>query len=147
METEQIFVGVGVIVEKDNKFLVVEEKSADLSTDKVEGAYSFPGGHLLSGESLESACEREVYEETKVKIKAEYIIGFFLVKGALGIGVKAEYLGEDLFKETEEIKKIRWMSAEEINNNKEKFRPGQLIGYMTYLKGGKFELSTVTTFL
>lgn len=135
---DQIFVGVGVIVEKDNKFLVVKESS---------GQYSFPGGHVMNNESIESASIREVLEETNAQIEVEYIIGFYLIPGALGIGIKAKYIKEDQFLPTDEIQSIHWMDKSEISNLKDQFRPGQLIGYSDYLKNKKLELSTITNFL
>lgn len=57
-------VGVGVIVIKDGKFLLGKKKGVH-----GEGSWSFPGGHLEFGESLENCAIREVVEETGIKIK------------------------------------------------------------------------------
>lgn len=57
-------VGVGVIVVKDGKVLLGKRKGAH-----GEGSWAFPGGHLEFGESLEDCANREVIEETGIKIK------------------------------------------------------------------------------
>jgi 8-oxo-dGTP diphosphatase len=57
-------VGVGVIVIKDGKVLLGKRKNAH-----GEGSWSFAGGHLDFGESIEECAVREVLEETGLKIK------------------------------------------------------------------------------
>lgn len=56
-------VGVSVGVWRGGEVLLVE-RSGDLSG----GLWSFPGGHLEWGESLEDAARREVFEETGLRI-------------------------------------------------------------------------------
>ena len=57
-------VGVGVMILKDGKFLLGQRKGSH-----GEGTWSFPGGHLEFGESLEECAKREVMEETSLIIK------------------------------------------------------------------------------
>jgi len=57
-------VGIGVIVIKNNKILLGKRKSFH-----GEGSWGFPGGHLEFNEKLEDCAEREVLEETGIKIK------------------------------------------------------------------------------
>ncbi|MDD5639425.1 MAG: NUDIX hydrolase [Candidatus Pacebacteria bacterium] len=72
-------VGVGVIVIKDGKVLLGKRKGAH-----GEGSWAFPGGHLEFGESLEDCANREVAEETGIKIenirKFSYTNDFFSVE-------------------------------------------------------------------
>lgn len=51
---------VGAIIMKDDKFLMV-------GNDRVEYLYSV-GGRIQMGETAEEAVEREVYEETGIKM-------------------------------------------------------------------------------
>ena len=64
MEKERPKIGVGVIVRKDGKVLVGKRIGAH-----GEGSWSFPGGHLEFGESVEGCASRETLEETGIKIK------------------------------------------------------------------------------
>lgn len=56
-------VGVSVGVWRGGEVLLVER-----SGDPSGGLWSFPGGHLEWGESLEDAARREVLEETGLRI-------------------------------------------------------------------------------
>jgi len=57
-------VGVGVIINKDEKILLLQRKNSH-----GEGTWCFPGGHLEFNENLEDCAKREVKEETGLKIK------------------------------------------------------------------------------
>ncbi len=57
-------IGIGVIVWKNDKFLLGKRKNAH-----GEDTWSFPGGHLEYGESWTDCAKREVEEETNLKIK------------------------------------------------------------------------------
>ena len=52
-------VSIGVIIEKEGKFLLGQRFGSH-----GEGEWCFPGGHVDYGESLEQACQRELKEET-----------------------------------------------------------------------------------
>jgi 8-oxo-dGTP diphosphatase len=64
MTTNQVRVGIGVFVFKDGKFLIQRRKGSHGT-----GTWSIPGGHLEFNESFEETAQREVYEETGIKIK------------------------------------------------------------------------------
>jgi 8-oxo-dGTP diphosphatase len=61
--TERPSVGVGVIVIKDGRVLLGKRKGSH-----GHNSWSFPGGHLEFGESVEDCARREVLEETGVSI-------------------------------------------------------------------------------
>ncbi len=58
-------IGVGAIVVHQKKILLVKRKNPPGA-----GLWSIPGGKLKFGESLKQTAEREVFEETGIKIKA-----------------------------------------------------------------------------
>jgi ADP-ribose pyrophosphatase len=60
------WVAVGAIVFKDNEILLVQ-RAQPPSRD----IWAIPGGSVEIGESLQKAAEREILEETGVKIRAE----------------------------------------------------------------------------
>lgn len=59
---------VAAVIEKDNRFLLVEEKTA------IGLAYNQPAGHLEAGESLLDAVKREVLEETAWQFEPEELL-------------------------------------------------------------------------
>ncbi len=63
-------VGVGVLLVKDDQLLLVKRKY-----DPDAGYWSIPGGHLDLGERVETAAEREAYEETGFKVKTSKLAG------------------------------------------------------------------------
>lgn len=64
MENKRPKVGLGVIIKKEGKVLLSKRKGSH-----GEGTWSFPGGHLEFGETLEECACREVLEETGIHIK------------------------------------------------------------------------------
>jgi ADP-ribose pyrophosphatase YjhB (NUDIX family) len=64
-------VTVAAIIEQDDKFLVVKER-----TDG-EIVYNQPAGHLEANETLLDAIVREVQEETAWQFTPEYIVGLY----------------------------------------------------------------------
>jgi len=64
-------VTVAAVIERDNKFLMVEEMA-----DGVR-AFNQPAGHLEPGEDLVSAMLRETLEETAWVVEPESFIGVY----------------------------------------------------------------------
>lgn len=65
-------VTVAAIIERDGKFLLVEEET----TDGIR--FNQPAGHLDPGESLIDAVSRETLEETSFSFTPEAIVGVYL---------------------------------------------------------------------
>lgn len=64
-------VTVAALVERDGRFLLVEEE-----TD--EGLrFNQPAGHLEEGESLVAACVREALEETAWRVRPTALVGVY----------------------------------------------------------------------
>ena len=57
------FVGVGVVVWKDDEFLLIRR-----SKEPMKGAWSIPGGRQNLGETVKEAAIREIREETGLEI-------------------------------------------------------------------------------
>jgi 8-oxo-dGTP diphosphatase len=66
----QAKVGVGVIVRKRNKILMIKRKGSHGA-----GSWSCPGGHIEFGESIEACARRECLEETGVSLDALIFLG------------------------------------------------------------------------
>lgn len=61
-----------LLTDKDGKVLILK-RSTDSKTNP--GKWELPGGKVDQGESFDHALIREVYEETKLKIDLEHVIG------------------------------------------------------------------------
>ncbi len=61
-----------LLTDEDNKILILK-RSTDSKTNP--GKWEFPGGKVDQGESFDQALIREVYEETKLKISLEHVVG------------------------------------------------------------------------
>lgn len=65
-------VTVAAIIERDGKFLLVEEETSDGIR------FNQPAGHLDPGESLTEAVSRETLEETSFSFTPEALVGVYL---------------------------------------------------------------------
>lgn len=64
-------VTVAALVEREGRFLLVEEHTAD------GVRLNQPAGHLDEGESLLAACVREALEETAHQVQVEALVGIY----------------------------------------------------------------------
>jgi 8-oxo-dGTP pyrophosphatase MutT (NUDIX family) len=64
-------VTVAAVLERDGKFLLVEEETSDGIR------YNQPAGHLECGESLFAAAIRETLEETAYTFVPQYLVGIY----------------------------------------------------------------------
>ena len=65
-------VTVAAIIERDGKFLLVEEETSDGIR------FNQPAGHLDPGESLVEAVSREALEETAFEFTPEALVGVYM---------------------------------------------------------------------
>ena len=109
-------VGVGVILVKDNKVLLLKRKNTH-----GEGTWSFPGGHLELNEEIEDCVKREVEEETGITVSK---IRFAGLTNDIFEKENKHYItifmicdwesGETQIKEPEKCTKIGWHRWEEL---------------------------------
>lgn len=71
MELWKPNVTVAAIAERDGRFLLVEEETAD------GVRFNQPAGHLDEGESLVAACAREALEETAYEFVPTELVGVY----------------------------------------------------------------------
>ena len=71
MEIWKPNVTVAAVVERDGRFLVVEEETDDGLR------FNQPAGHLEKGESLVAAAAREALEETAHRFRPEFLVGIY----------------------------------------------------------------------
>lgn len=116
-----IKVVTGGILEKDGKFLLVQENQ------KIcKGKWNVPAGGLDENESLIEGAKREIYEETGCKVE---ITGILEIVNEILEGVNivcfffdTKIISENIKADGEEISNVKWFSYEEIINMKDKLR-------------------------
>ncbi len=64
---------VRVLLTDDEGKVLILKRSTNSRTNP--GKWEFPGGKVDQGESFDHALLREVYEETKLKISLEHVVG------------------------------------------------------------------------
>ncbi len=109
-------VGVGVIVTKGGKVLLLRRKNAHGS-----GSWSTPGGHLDFGEAPEDCAAREVKEETSIEIAGVEFRAvtndFFEAEGKhyLTVWFQADHgSGEAAVSAPEEMSELGWFEWENL---------------------------------
>ena len=116
-------VTVAGIIERNHRFLLVEENT----TDGVR--LNQPAGHLEEGESILEAARREVLEETAHPFTPESLVGIyqwvrpagditylrFAFTGHIGERISDRQLDEGIIRTV-------WMSLEELRDSRERHR-------------------------
>ena len=69
---------VATIVEKDGKFLLVEERRLINDQGDFGIVYNQPAGHVDKDESIKDAAIRETLEETRWDVKLKSLIGIYI---------------------------------------------------------------------
>ena len=110
-------VGVGAVVIKDGGVLMVKRAARP-----NKNLWAIPGGMLELGETLQEGAQREIYEETGIRIKAgkpvytfellerdatERVLFHYLV-----VDLEAEYLEGDITPASDALD-ARWVTPEE----------------------------------
>jgi 8-oxo-dGTP pyrophosphatase MutT (NUDIX family) len=116
-------VTVAAVIERQGKFLLVQEK--------IDGelVLNQPAGHLDPGESLIAACRREVMEETAHRFEPTGLVGIyrwkhaakevtflrFCFRGRVGEADSSRKLDH-------EIVALEWLTPEELKERKAEHR-------------------------
>jgi phosphatase NudJ len=144
-------VTVAAIIERDGRFLLVEEESADgLKLNN-------PAGHIEQGESPVQGCVREALEETGRVFEATSLVGVYLARARRdSTGDDVTYLrfafcgtcGEPDPSRALDTGIVRtlWMTADEIRASAARHRSPLLLRCIEdYLAGQRYPLSLVYT--
>jgi phosphatase NudJ len=144
-------VTVAAIVERDGRFLLVEEETP-------EGIrLNQPAGHLDPGESLIDAAVREALEETTCAFTPDALLGVYMARSASAyeavpvtyvrfafIGVVAE--PDPALKLDDGILRTLWLTADEVRVRIREHRSPLVMKCIEdYLSGQRFPLSVVHT--
>ena len=144
-------VTVAAIIEKDGRFLLVEEQTSEGL--KLNNA----AGHLEPGESPADGCAREALEETTRRFRPTALIGVYLSRfkrprtGEDVTYVRFAFCGEigdadPTLSLDEGIVRTLWMTADEIRATTARHRSPLLLRCMEdYLAGKRFPLELIHT--
>lgn len=117
---------VGGIIEKDGKFLLVQE-----AKEKCRGKWNIPAGHLENNETIFEGAKREIFEETGCKVELTgvlQIVNKALDNNTLIIVIfKTNLLKKNMNFNSDEILDIKWFTYEELLNMKDELRAYDLI--------------------
>jgi 8-oxo-dGTP diphosphatase len=112
-------VAVGAIVFKDNCVLLVRRGQAP-----SEGVWAIPGGSVEIGETLQEAAEREIFEETGIRIRAgKPIYTFDVIDRDADGKIRFHYVIVDLAADYvsgqpaggDDAAEARWVSTQQIS--------------------------------
>lgn len=139
MEKEVIKVAVvaGVVIKKDGKYLLVQEKQS-----KVYGLWNFPAGRVDVGDTIEQTAIKEAKEETGYEVELIKKIDIFQESATEPPkhAFEAKIIGGKLKYPKDEILDARWFTFEEIQGMKDRLRSGWIINAISILeKVGKLE--------
>jgi len=135
-------VTVAAVIERDNKFLLVEEETA-------QGVrFNQPAGHLEADESLIAATAREVLEETAYHFTPEYLIGIYRWHASsndttyLRFAFSGTLTGHEPERALDTgILQAVWLTPDQIRNNQSLHRSPLLLRCMDdYLAGKRYPL-------
>ncbi|MDA1343507.1 MAG: NUDIX hydrolase [Methyloglobulus sp.] len=142
-------VTVAAVIERDGRFLLVEEYTANGLQ------FNQPAGHLEENESLIDAVKREALEETGWQFEPEHIVSIQLWRknprapSFLRYCFSGQCHSHDPNHPLDEgIVATHWLTRAEIHDQKHRLRsPLVSIAVDEYLSGQRYPLSLLKTFI
>jgi 8-oxo-dGTP pyrophosphatase MutT (NUDIX family) len=136
---------VAAIVQRDGRFLIVEEH--------IRGALVFnqPAGHVEDGESLIEAAIRETREETAWEFLPRHLLGVYLWRNPetghsiLRVAISGDVAGHDATRRLDEgILAAHWLDRTTLRAQPEKLRSPLVLRCIDdFLAGQRHELSAL----
>jgi ADP-ribose pyrophosphatase YjhB (NUDIX family) len=138
-------VTVAAIIERDGRFLLIEEDA------EGERVFNQPAGHWEPGETLEAACAREALEESACRFMPRALVGIYHWQaGANGVtylrfAFCGDIAGFDEGRPLDRgIVRAVWLDAEEIRRSTARHRSPLVRQCVEdYLAGRRFPLELV----
>lgn len=138
-------VTVAAVVERDGKFLVVEEETDD------GVRFNQPAGHLDAGESLIAACARETLEETAWHFAPSALIGIYQWPRPAGditylrFAFSGELGGHEAGRALDTgILRVLWLTPAELDATRDRHRSPLVMQCVAdYLAGRHFPLDLI----
>jgi 8-oxo-dGTP pyrophosphatase MutT (NUDIX family) len=144
--TRGIDVTVAAVIQRDGKFLIVEERAGG------NLVLNQPAGHLEQGESLLAAVSREALEETGHRFEPEHIVGLYLWRSeeADTTYLRVAFSGPiepsaDVEALDEGIVAIHWLARHELARRAHQLRSPMVLRCIDdYLSGQRYPLDCIT---
>jgi ADP-ribose pyrophosphatase YjhB (NUDIX family) len=113
------FIVAGVVIQKDGKFLLVQEKQP-----KVYGLWNFPAGKVEVGSSIEETAIKEAKEESGYEVELLKKIDIYHEDALQPVkhAFAGKIVGGELQFPKDEILNAQWFTFKEINDMKQKLR-------------------------
>jgi len=135
----QPFVVVGMIIEKDGKFLLVQEAR------KERGKWNQPAGWLDMKEDIIKGAIREATEETGLKMDVLGFLGVYpllknnggILKNAIKFIFAAKALSDEIKFDKDELLDAKWFTLEEIKALGDNLRDADIIYEVEDFLAGK----------
>ena len=110
------FVVAGCLIEKDSKYLLIQEKSPEIA-----GLWSIPIGKVEKGMKIAETAIKEVKEETGFDVELKRKIGVYHKDDDMSVKhiFEAKIIGGELNIPEDEIQNARWYDYHEIECLKE----------------------------
>ena len=139
-------VTVATVLERDGRFLLVEENTDDGIR------YNQPAGHLEFGEALSDAAIRETLEETGYTCVPEALVGIYQWRkpekdlSYLRFAFSGRVLAHDARRQLDEgIIGAHWLTPDEIRARQAQLRSPMVMRCIDdYLAGHRFPLDLLT---
>jgi 8-oxo-dGTP pyrophosphatase MutT (NUDIX family) len=114
---------VAAIVERDGRFLMVEERIAN------NMVFNQPAGHVEAGESIVDAVVRETLEETAWQFEPHAFLGIYLLKPPQGVRsyLRLAFIGSVSNHDPKRpldrgIRRALWLSREQLIERQDRLR-------------------------
>ena len=112
---------VGGVIEKDGKFLLVQE-----ANDKIRGKWNLPAGNLDNNETVFEGAKREIFEECGCKVELTGVLQVANSKMKdnrfISVIFKTELVDDNIKFNKDEILDVKWFTYEEILKMKDSLR-------------------------
>jgi len=142
-------VTVAAIIQREEKFLLVEENVPNKNNTSLKKVINQPAGHLDNNESLVDAVVRETLEETRWELVPKYISGIYRWIHDNGQTYLRICFVGDVTKEHQELKldtgieRAIWLTEKEVREHEKLRSPLVLKSIKDYLNGHKYPLSLI----
>jgi 8-oxo-dGTP pyrophosphatase MutT (NUDIX family) len=144
--TRGIDVTVAAVIERDGKFLIVEERAGG------HLVLNQPAGHLEQGESLLTAVTREALEETGHRFEPDHVVGFYLWRSedADTTYLRIAFCGDvepsaDVAALDEGIVAVHWLTRAQLIRRAHELRSPMVLRCVDdYLSGQRYPLDCLT---